>query len=167
MESRSKAMRIVVVLSGPLFCLALIINGCLGIDSQTVSKQNFQSASSPTEHSFPCIESTVQMKRQHRVAVLHGPDWILRSSIEPSCLPEREVVFAARVGEGLIPRPFTARTRLWVARDAGVTHIRIVESSGNEGQDMVATSFVTNHRCVKRSSKDCSIKGGASLFRID
>jgi hypothetical protein len=99
--------------------------------------------------------------------VLHGPDWVLTSLVEPSCLPEKDVVFAARVGERLIPRPFNARTRLWITRDHDVTHIKIVESSGSEEQDMVAASFVTNHKCAKRSNKNCSIKGGAAAVWID
>ena len=169
MESRPKVMRTDVVFRGLLFCLALVINGCSEIqsDSQTFSSQNPQPTSSVTGRPFPCLQSAAQTKQRHRVAVLHGPDWVLTSSIEPSCLPEKDVVFAARVGEGLIPRPFTARTRLWVKRDPDVTHIRIVESSGNEEQDMVAASFVTNHKCVKRSSKNCSVKGGAALGPID
>jgi hypothetical protein len=101
------------------------------------------------------------------VAVLHGPDWVLAASIKPSCFPERDVVFAAEVGAGLTPHPFTARTRLWVTRDHDVTHIKIMDSSGSKEQDMVAVSFVTNHKCVDKSSKNCSVKGGAVLVRMD
>jgi hypothetical protein len=166
MESRSKVMRTDVVFRGLLFCLALVINGRSGIqyDSQTVSNQNPQPTSSVP---FPCLQSAAQTKQRHRVAVLHGPDWVLTSLIEPSCLPEKDVVFAARVGEGLIPRPFNATTRLWITRDHDLTHIKIVESSGSEEQDMVAASFVTNHKCAKRSSKNCSIRGGAPAVWID
>ncbi len=167
MELRSRVMRTGVVLRALLLCLALLIDGSSGIQSQTVSSQSSQATLSAAERIFPCIQSSAQTEQYHRGAVLHGPDWVLTSSIEPSCLPEKDVVFAARVGEGLIPRPFTARTRLWVKRDPDVTHIRIVESSGNEEQDMVAASFVTNHKCVKRSSKNCSVKGGAALGPID
>ena len=37
--------------------------------------------------------------------VLHGPDWVIESSIKPSCLPERDVVFRSDVGEGLMAHP--------------------------------------------------------------
>jgi hypothetical protein len=169
MGSLSRRLKTGGVLRGLLLCLALVTNVYSGMqsDSQTFSNHNSRRTSSATEGSFPCIQAAGQTRQSHRVALLHGPDWVITSSIEPSCLPERDVVFAARVGEGLIPHPFTARTRLWVKRDPDVAHIRIVESSGNEEQDMVAASFVTNHKCVKRSSKNCSIKGGAALGPID
>ena len=169
MESRLKLIGTGMTLTGLLLCSALAADGSLEIrpDTQAYSNQNSQPVFSPPESLFSCIQLVSQTKRKHRAAILHGPDWLLSSSIEPPCLPGRDVAFTARVGEGLIPRPFNARTRLWVTRDRDATHIKIVESSGDEEQDMVAASFVTNHRCVKRSSKNCSIKGGAALLRID
>lgn len=157
------------MLTGLLLCLSLAVDSSLEIrsDSQANSNQNSQLVFSPPGSLFSCVQSASRTKQNYRAAVLHGPDWVLSSSIEPSCLPEREVVFVARVGEGLIPRPFNARTRLWVTSDPDVIHVKIVDSSGSEEQDMVATSFVTNHKCAKRSSKNCSIKGGAAAVRID
>ena len=100
--------------------------------------------------------------------MLHGPDWVLESSVRPSCFPEREVVFVAEVGRGIMPYPTTAKIRMWVTKDHDVTHIRIVDSSaGSREQEMVAVGFVTNHKCTDRMSKDCSVKGGAAFVRID
>lgn len=169
MESRLEFIGTGIMLTGLLLCLASVVDGSLETrsGSQTNSNQNSQPAFSPPGSLFSCIQSASQTKQRHRVAVLHGPDWVLSSSIEPSRLPERNVVFAARVGEGLIPRPFNARTRLWVTTDHDFTHIKIVESSGSEERDMAAAGFVTNHKCAKRSSKNCTIKGGATAVRID
>jgi hypothetical protein len=169
MELRHRAMSNGMVLRGLVVCVALVIVGSLRVqsDSQFVSKEGTQPSSSAPGRLFPCIQSWAETNRKNRVAVLHGPDWVLKSSIKPSCFPEREVVFAAEVGTQLIPHPFAAKTRLWVRRDHDVTQIRIVDSSGSEQQDMIAVRFVTNHKCIEKSSKDCSVKGGAVLVRID
>ena len=158
-----------MVLWAPVVCAALGLVRPRRIDSdpQTASKQWTEPPSSPTRRLFLCIQSAPQTNHKNRVAVLHGPDWVLESSIKPACIPEREVVFATQVGEGLVPHPFTARTRLWVTKDHDVMHIRIVDSSGNNGQDMIAVSFVTNHKCLDRNSKNCSVKGGAVPVRMD
>jgi hypothetical protein len=67
-----------------------------------------------------------------------------------------------------MPHPITARIRMWVTKDHDVTHIRIVDSSASSReQEMVAVGFVTNHRCIDRMSKNCSVKGGAVFVRID
>jgi hypothetical protein len=136
-------------------------------DSQFVFGNGAEAASSTPGRLFPCIQSLPVVDRKNRVAVLRGPDWVLGSSIKPSCFPERDLVFVTTVGQGLIAHPFTARTRLWITKDHDVTQIRIVDSSGSEERDMVAVSFATNHKCISRSSKSCSVKGGAVLFRID
>jgi len=116
---------------------------------------------------FPCLQSIAEAKETNRIAVLHGPDWVLGSLIKPSCFPERDVVLTAEIGKQFLPHSITARTRLWVTKVHDVTHIRIVESSGIERQDMVAVSIVTNHGCIDRNSEHCSVKGGAALVRID
>ncbi len=67
-----------------------------------------------------------------------------------------------------MPHPITDKIRMWVTKDHDVTHIRIVDSSASSRQqEMVAVGFVTNHKCIDRESKNCSVKGGAAFFRID
>jgi hypothetical protein len=157
------------VFRASLACIVLIMGGSLTLQSgsQFASTASTQLPTSTTRPLFPCLQSLDEMLPKARVAVLHGPDWILESSIRPSCFPERDVVFAARVGEGLIRHPFTAKTRMWVTRNHEVTHIRIVTSSGSRERDNVAVSFVTNHKCIGKSSRNCSVKGGAVLMPID
>jgi hypothetical protein len=100
--------------------------------------------------------------------VLRGPDWVLESSVRPSCFPEREVVFVTEVGRGIMPHPITARIKMWVTEVHDVTHIRIVDSSAASNElEMIAVGFATSHKCIDRMSKNCSVKGGAVLFRID
>ena len=159
-----------VLLRVLLACVALLLPGSLKLHSEfhLVSKQEPQLPSSATAHLFPCIQSWALTNHKNRVAVLHGPDWVLESSVRPSCFPEREVVFVTEVGRGIMPHPFTARIRLWVTKDHDVTHIRIVDSSAvSREQEMVAISFVTNHKCIDSRSKNCSVKGGATFVRVD
>jgi hypothetical protein len=153
---------------GLFVCVALVMVGSLRVqsDSQFASKPALQPPLSATGSLFPCIQSSAGMNQKKRVAVLHGPDWILESSIKLSCFPEREVVFSAEIGKQFFPHPFTARTKLWVTRDHDVTYVKIVDSSGSDKQDMIAVSFVTNHKCTDRTSKNCNVKGGAILVRM-
>lgn len=169
MGLRHRAVTICKILLCLSVCFALIIAGYFSVqsDSRVLPKQGTQPSSPVPGRLFACLQSWAKTNRHIRVAVLHDADWVLESSILPSCFPEREVVFAFEVGTGLIPHPFTSKTSLWVTRDHDFTHIRIVASSGGEEQDMVAVSFVTNHKCIDRSSKTCSIKGGAVLVRFD
>lgn len=153
-----------------LACAALLSLGSLRPQSEfhLASKRGPRPPSSATADLFPCIQSWALTNHKKRVAVLHGPDWVLESSVRPSCFPEREVVFVTEVGRGVMPHLFTARIRLWVTKDHDVTHIRIVDSSAASRElEMVAIGFVTNHKCVDRTSKNCSVKGGAAFVRID
>lgn len=147
--------------------LAIVGSSTAQSDPQFGSKSVTQPHSPDTRSPFPCIQPLADTKQKNRVAMLRGPDWVLESSIKPSCLPERDVVFSTELGRHFLLHPFYARTRLWVTKDHDVTRIRIVESSGSEKQDMIAISFVTNHRCISRNSQHCSIKGGALLVRVD
>jgi hypothetical protein len=170
MELRQRIMKEGMVLRVLLACVASVLAGSLKLQSEfhLASKQGPQPPSSATAHLFPCIQSWARTNHKTRVAVLHGPDWVLESSVMPACFPEREVVFTAEVGRGIIPHLFSARTRLWATKDHEVTHIRIVDSSAHsKEQEMVAISFVTNHKCIDRSSKNCSVQGGAAFIRID
>jgi hypothetical protein len=170
MQLRRGVKSIGMVLRVVSICLALVLPGSSKFYSEfhLDSKQVPQSPSSATSSSFPCLQSWAVTNHKKRVAVLHGPDWVLESSVRPSCFPEREVVFASEVGKGLIPQPFAARIRLWVTKDHDVTQIRIVDSSASSReQEMVAIGFVTNHKCIERSSKNCSVKGGAAFVRMD
>jgi len=123
----------------------------------------------PVPHisNFSCINSVVAANRKGPTAVLHGPDWTLESTIEPACLPERDVVLSHEVSRLLVNRRITERTHVWVTRKHDITFVRIVESSGTEKQDLVAIGLVTNHRCTSRGSKNCDIEGGPLLLRID
>src|SRR5262249_32029720 len=153
-----------------LACLALFSVGSSKTQTEFhfIPKQGSQPASSATTHLFPCIQSWTLANRANRVALLHGPDWVLESSVRLSCFPEREVVFVTEVGRGIMPRPFTARIRLWVTKDHDVTHVRIVDSSAaSREQELVAVGLVTNHKCIDSGSKNCSIEGGAAFARLD
>lgn len=153
-----------------LACATLLSPGSLKPQSEfhLASKRGLQLPSSMATDLFPCIQSWPLANHKNRLAVLHGPDWVLESSVRPSCFPEREVVFVTEVGRGMMPHPLTARIRLWVTKDHDVTHIRIVDSSAASRElEMVAIGFVSNHKCIDRASKNCSVKGGATFVRID
>jgi len=166
--SKGNVLRVLLV------CFALAspgsLNGSLKPRSRfhLVSKQEPQPPSSSTAPLFTCVQLSTLKNHKNRVAVLHGPDWVLESSVRPSCLPEKEVVFVAVVGRGIIPRPFTTRIRLWVTKDHDARHVRIVDSSASSREEeMVAIGFVTNHKCSDRSSKNCRVEGGAAFVRMD
>jgi hypothetical protein len=170
MELRHRATSKGIVLRILLACAMSVLPGSMKLQSEfyLVSKQDLQPSPSAIGDLFPCIQSWARTSHKNRVAVLHGPDWVLESSVRPSCFPEREVVFVTEVGRGMMPQPFTARIRLWVTTDHDVTHVRIVQSSaGSREQEMVAVSFVTNHKCTDSRSKNCSVKGGAVFVRVD
>lgn len=155
-----------VLLQVLLACAALLLPEPLKLQSEShfTPKQGPQ----PSAYLFPCIQSVAQANQKNRVAVLHGPDWVLESSVRPSCFPEREMVFVTEVGRGIMLHPHTVRIRLWVTKEHDVTHIRIVDSSAaSREQEMVAVGFVTNHKCIDSKSKNCSVKGGAAFVRID
>ena len=153
-----------------LACIALVLPGSLKPQSEfrLLSKQESQSPRPATTPLFACVQSRDLTFHKNRVVTLHGPDWVLELSVKPSCLPEREVVFAAEVGKEIIPHPFIARTKLWVIRNHSMTHVRIVDSSAaSREQEMIAVSFVTNHKCINRGSENCSVKGNAAFIRVD
>jgi hypothetical protein len=110
-------------------------------------------------YTFPCINSIATMNQPKRIAVLRGPDWVLESTVAPSCLPEREVVFSSEIGKQFQLHSMTFRTRLWVTKIGEVIYVRIVDSSGNERQDIIAVDLVTNHKCLGRTSENCIIRG--------
>jgi hypothetical protein len=158
-----------MIFLGLFVCVALAIGGSLRnfLDSHLVLKPSLAPPKPPlfrAESIFLCINSSARMNDTRRVAVLHGPDWILESSIEPSCFPERELVFSVEVGKQFLPHPVTARSRLWVTRNRDVIYVRIVDSSGDDEQDMIAIGLVTNHKCTGRASKNCTVRGAASLL---
>ena len=120
----------------------------------------------PPVSNFSCI-NLVSANRRRRLAELHGPDWILELAIEPSCLPERDLILSSGISSLLIGRRIAVRTHMWVTQKRNVIFVRIVESSGSERQDLIAVELATNHRCPTRSSKNCSVEGGPILFRFD
>lgn len=164
----SLSKRIFLVLS---VCMALVIGGWLGnrFDSHLISKPPVASPESPLSPAvsmFPCINSLAAMNHPKRIAVLHGPDWVLESTVAPSCLPEREVVFSTEFGKPFLHHSVAFRTRFWVAKIREVIYVRIVDSSEDEKQDMIAIDLVTNHKCTGRTSKNCVVKGGASVMTM-
>lgn len=145
----------------PFVSLALLMVSCAKVESvpQVSSSPTPQPDLSTTGNLFSCLTSYSGVAGKKRTAVLHGPDWVLESSILPACFPAREVVFSVETGGQFNVPVFTARTRLLVTTDRLVTYIRIVDSSG-EDQDMIAIGLVTNHKCSSRTSKNCRIVGG-------
>jgi len=167
-EHRTLKKRLFLALS---VCVALVIGGSLRnhSDSPLVSKPPVAAPEPPLSvvvSMFPCINSLDATNHPKRFAVLHGPDWVLESTVAPSCLPEREVVFSTEFGKPFLQHSLTFRTRLWVTIIREVTYVRIVDSSGDEKQDMIAIDLVTNHKCVARPSKNCIVKGGASVVTM-
>jgi hypothetical protein len=143
MEPDCRALRKRLLFLGLFVCVILVIGGSLRnvFDSHLVLKPFVSPPKpplSPAVSMFSCINSSARMNHTKRVAVLHGPDWILESSIEPSCFPERDLVFSAEVGKQFLPHPVTARSRLWVTKNRDVICVRIVDSSGDNEQDIIA-----------------------------
>ena len=119
------------------------------------------------DNHFGCISSLHREKHKKRIAVLHGPDWILESTVEPKCLPDREVVLSVEEDRHFIPRPTTKRIRFWITRRNNVFRVKIVESSGREQLDNSALDMVTNHACKTRSSKNCDVQSTLMLVQMD
>jgi hypothetical protein len=166
-EYRAPGKRVLIL--GLFVCMALVIGGLLRIvfDPHLVSRLSVAAPKpipplSPAVSIFSCINSSDVMNDTGRVVVLHGPDWILDSTVEPSCFPEREVVFSAEVGRQFLRHPVTVRTKLWVTKVREVVFVKIVDSSGNDKQDMIAVGLVTNHKCTGRTSRSCIVMGGAA-----
>jgi hypothetical protein len=141
--------------------LALLMVSCAEVESvpQVPSGPTPRPDLSATGNLFSCLKSSSGMNEKKRTAVLHGPDWVLESSIRLACFPAREVVFSAKTGGQFNVPAFTAKTRLLVTTDRLVTYVRIVESCG-EDQDLIAIGLVTNHKCSNRTSSNCRIVGG-------
>lgn len=168
LEQRALRKRIFLALS---VCIALVIASSLRnhFDPALVPKPPMappKPALSPAASMFPCINSLAVMNHSKRIAVLHGPDWVLESTVAPSCLPEREVVFSTEIGKQFLHHSVTFRTRMWVTKIGEVIYVRIVDSSGDEKQDIIAIDLVTNHKCTGRTSKNCIIRGGASVMTM-
>lgn len=164
-------MRRPAILGALLFCAALLIAAWVRPFSESrIDLRPYRALPKPPllapVSNFSCI-NLVGASRRRRIAVLHGPDWILKSAIEPSCFPERDLIFSSQIGRLLVERRLVLRTHLWITRKRGVIFVRIIDSSGSEEQDMIALGFVTNHRCPSRRSKNCNVEGGPILFRID
>jgi hypothetical protein len=118
-------------------------------------------------NNFPCIESALRTIAVKRNAALRGPDWKLETTVDASCLPERSVTLSYQVSRLLVNRNIFVRTHMLVSRRHDRTFVRIVDSSGDEEQDMIAVGLVTNHKCTSRKSMNCEIAGGPHLVRID
>jgi hypothetical protein len=152
-------------------CVTFVVGGSLisCFDLSLPSKPKLFAPDGPLSQAvsnFPCIESLAASRQPKRIAMLHGPDWVLESAAAPSCLPEREVVFSTEAGKTSLPHSLTFRTRLWLKKNGEVICVRILESSGSEKQDMVAVDFATDHKCSSRTSKNCRVQGGAAPMKM-
>ena len=167
-EYRAQSKRIVLTL---FVCMALVIGSWSSkrFDYHRGSKSpiaGLETSSSPTISMFPCIDSLAAMNQPKRVALLHGPDWVMESTVAPSCLPEREILFITEVDGQFLHHSARVETKLWVAMIGEIIHVRIVESSGDEKQALIAVDLVTNHKCNGRTSKNCIIQGGATVMTM-
>lgn len=121
----------------------------------------------PPANNFPCIESALRTIAVKRNATLRGPDWKLETTVNASCLPERSVSLSYEVSRLLVNRKIPVRTHMLVSRRHDRTFVRIVASSGDEKQDMIAVGLATNQKCTNRNSMNCDIAGVPLLVRID
>jgi len=122
----------------------------------------------PPANNFPCIESALRTISVKRKATLRGPDWKLESTVDASCLPERDVTLSYEVSRFLVNRNISVRTHIMVSHRHDKTLVRIVDSSGaDEKQALIAVGLVTNHKCTNRKSLNCEIAGGPLLVKID
>jgi hypothetical protein len=121
----------------------------------------------PPVNNCPCIESALRTIAVKRNATLDGPDWKLETSVDASCLPERSVTLSYQVSRLLVNRNIPVKTHMLVSRRHDRTFVRIVDSSGDEKQDMIAVGLVTNQKCTSRNSMNCEITGGPRLVKID
>jgi len=115
---------------------------------------------------FPCFSSLVSTKHTKRVAILHGPDWTLESSIEAACLPEREVVLRFEEGRHFLPHPILRRVRFWITRRGDKLYVKIISSSGSEESENSALDLVTNHKCKTRRSKNCNVQSSRITLKM-
>jgi len=107
---------------------------------------------------FPCLSSLASSRHTKRAAIMRGPGWMLESSIEPKCLPEREVVLSIQEGEHFLRHPVTRRIRFWITTRGEKFYVRIVESSGSERLDNSALNIVTNRKCKNESTRNCFLQ---------
>jgi hypothetical protein len=109
---------------------------------------------------FPCLSASQSERgRRRRAAILHGLDWTLASVIRPSCFPEREVVFSAELGRGLLARPINARARIWITKKGKKIYVKAVDICGFSEETLgVAVSLATNHHCGKTGNANCSVQ---------
>ena len=119
------------------------------------------------DNHFSCLGSLQRTKHKKRLAVLHGPDWILESTVEPKCLPEREVLLSVEVDRQFLSRPITDRIKFWVTSRYGVFHVKIVNSSVSEQLDNSALDLVTNQKCKTQKSKNCYVQSTRNFVNID
>jgi hypothetical protein len=121
----------------------------------------------PPANNFACIESALRTIAVKRTPTLRGPDWKLETTVDASCLPERSLTLSYQISRLLVNRNIPVRTHMLVSRRHDRTFVRIVDSSGDEQQDMIAVGLATNQKCTSRNSMNCDIAGGPLLVRID
>lgn len=118
-----------------------------------------------TTDRFPCLRDALISGDPARFVILKGPDWRVGTLVRPGCLPERELIFQGEEGERFLSRPVSRRTRLWVTEKDGLTHVRLLLTSGSEQADHAALDLLTGHNCGNRSSR-CRVEtpGEAPVF---
>src|SRR5947207_3629487 len=118
-------------------------------------------------HRFTCLDSLANGSSKKRIAILHGPDWALDSTVELKCFPEREVVMSVEVGRGFLHQPITDRIRFWILKKGDTIYAKIVESTASQELDMDALDLVTNHKCRLQGSENCRVQSAHVIPRID
>ena len=118
---------------------------------------------------FPCLDSQRGLKSKGRFAPLLGPDWKIKSAINPGCLPERELVFTTEEGEHFLPHAVVRNVRFWVTRRGDLIYVKILDGSVSEQTDASALDLITNHKCKNKKSQNCSVQSTSlyPLIRID
>lgn len=159
-----------LLLLGALLCIGLITAGY--VTYQFISRSHLDTRLSTPRpplvlqpSRFPCLESLARGRGTKRLAVLHGPDWTLESTVQLKCFPEREVGLTIEEGRHFMGRPATRNTMFWILKSGDLIYARIVESSGDEKLDLDALDLVSNHQCGPKNTKNCRVQSARMVFR--
>jgi TonB family protein len=118
------------------------------------------------EDRFPCLSARAAGIIRNRIVVLRGPDWTLESPVEPEWLPEREIILVVETDSHFLPHPAAQRIRFWITKHGDITHVKIVESSGDGKLDSDALELVTNHKCGPQHQRNCRVQSARILVNM-